>query len=104
MSETVLVISAGHAAGQLVSTLRHKGYDGRIVVAGEEPWVPYQRPPLSKKYLSGELERNPDALEAHGVLGRVLLETGQPEVAKGYAELLAALERRSAVEAREDLA
>src|SRR6056297_3169395 len=58
MSETVLVIGAGHAAGQLVSTLRHKGCDGRIVLAGEEPWVPYQRPPLSKKYLSGELERN----------------------------------------------
>lgn len=51
------------------------------------------------------LERNPDALEAHGVLGRVLLETEQPdEVAKGYAELLAALERRSALEASEDLA
>ncbi|WP_405224621.1 NAD(P)/FAD-dependent oxidoreductase [Lentisalinibacter sediminis] len=58
MSETVLVIGAGHAAGQLVSTLRHKGYDGRIVLAGEEPWVPYQRPPLSKKYLSGELQQS----------------------------------------------
>jgi len=58
MSETVLVIGAGHAAGQLVSTLRQKGYDGRILVAGEEPWVPYQRPPLSKKYLAGELERS----------------------------------------------
>lgn len=58
MSETVLVIGAGHAAGQLVSTLRHQGYDGRIVLAGEEPWVPYQRPPLSKKYLAGELERS----------------------------------------------
>lgn len=58
MSETVLVIGAGHAAGQFVSTLRQKGWDGRIVLAGEEPWVPYQRPPLSKKYLAGELERS----------------------------------------------
>ncbi len=58
MTETVLVIGAGHAAGQLVSTLRLKGWDGRIVLAGEESWVPYQRPPLSKKYLAGELERH----------------------------------------------
>lgn len=58
MSETVLVIGAGHAAGQLVSTLRQRDYDGRIVLAGEESWVPYQRPPLSKKYLAGELERS----------------------------------------------
>jgi 3-phenylpropionate/trans-cinnamate dioxygenase ferredoxin reductase subunit len=58
MSETTLVIGAGHAAGQLVSTLRQRDYDGRIVLAGEEAWVPYQRPPLSKKYLAGELERS----------------------------------------------
>ena len=55
-AETLLVIGAGHAAGQLVSTLRHKGYAGRIVLVGEEGYVPYQRPPLSKKFLAGELD------------------------------------------------
>lgn len=58
VKETALVIGAGHAAGQLVSSLRQKGWEGRIVLVGEEPWVPYQRPPLSKKYLAGELERS----------------------------------------------
>ncbi|MEJ2602138.1 MAG: FAD-dependent oxidoreductase [Gammaproteobacteria bacterium] len=57
MSETALIIGAGHGAGQLVSSLRQKGYGGRIVLVGEEPYVPYQRPPLSKKYLAGEFER-----------------------------------------------
>lgn len=56
MTETVLIIGAGHGAGQLVSTLRQKRYGGTIVLAGEEPYVPYQRPPLSKKFLSGEME------------------------------------------------
>ncbi len=56
MDERLLVIGAGHAAGQLVSTLRHKGYPGRILLVGEERYVPYQRPPLSKKFLAGELD------------------------------------------------
>lgn len=58
MTETVLIIGAGHGAGQLVSSLRQKHYPGRIVLVGEEPYVPYQRPPLSKKYLAGDFERS----------------------------------------------
>lgn len=46
---------AGHAAGQAIVTLRQKGFDGEIVLVGEEPWLPYQRPPLSKKFLAGEM-------------------------------------------------
>jgi 3-phenylpropionate/trans-cinnamate dioxygenase ferredoxin reductase subunit len=38
-----------------VASLRQKGFDGRIVLVGEEAWLPYQRPPLSKKFLAGEL-------------------------------------------------
>ncbi len=55
MSKTVVIAGAGHAAGQLVASLRHHKFDGRIVLVGEEPFLPYQRPPLSKKYLAGEL-------------------------------------------------
>jgi 3-phenylpropionate/trans-cinnamate dioxygenase ferredoxin reductase subunit len=40
-----------------VDTLRRKGYTGGVTLVGEEPWLPYQRPPLSKKYLAGALER-----------------------------------------------
>ena len=55
MSQTVLIAGAGHAAGQVVATLKQKAFGGRIVLVGDEPYLPYQRPPLSKKYLAGEL-------------------------------------------------
>lgn len=58
MSERIVIVGAGHAAGQVVSTLRHRDFGGEIVVLGDEPWLPYQRPPLSKKYLSGDLPRD----------------------------------------------
>ena len=54
---TTLIAGAGHAGGQTAISLRQAGYEGRIVVCGDEPVPPYQRPPLSKKYLSGELAR-----------------------------------------------
>ncbi len=38
-----------------MASLRQKGFDGGIVLIGEEAWLPYQRPPLSKKFLAGEL-------------------------------------------------
>ena len=52
---TTIIAGAGHAGGQTAISLRQAGYDGRIVVCGDEPVPPYQRPPLSKKYLSGDL-------------------------------------------------
>ena len=58
LDDTILVIGASHAAAQAVDSLRREGHGGRIVVAGDEPHLPYQRPPLSKKYLSGEFDRD----------------------------------------------
>ena len=55
MTETVVIAGAGHAAGQVVASLRQKKFAGRIVLIGEESWLPYQRPPLSKKFLAGAL-------------------------------------------------
>ncbi len=55
MPESIVIAGAGHAAGQLVASLRQGGYSGRIAMVGEEAFPPYQRPPLSKKYLSGDL-------------------------------------------------
>ncbi len=52
----VLIIGAGHAAGQLAASLRMEGYDGAVRIIGDEPYPPYQRPPLSKQLLSGEME------------------------------------------------
>ena len=53
--KNVVIAGAGHAAGQIVATLRQKKFDGRITLLGEESWYPYQRPPLSKKFLAGEM-------------------------------------------------
>jgi 3-phenylpropionate/trans-cinnamate dioxygenase ferredoxin reductase subunit len=55
MTKNTVIVGAGHAAGQVVATLRQKKYGGKIVLIGEEEHFPYQRPPLSKKYLAGEL-------------------------------------------------
>jgi 3-phenylpropionate/trans-cinnamate dioxygenase ferredoxin reductase subunit len=55
MKNTVVIAGAGHAAGQVIATLKQKKFAGRIVLIGEEPHLPYQRPPLSKKFLAGEL-------------------------------------------------
>ncbi len=56
MTETVIIIGAGHAAGQAAASLRQKGFAGRIVMVGDEAYVPYQRPPLSKAFLAGDLK------------------------------------------------
>ena len=52
----VVVIGAGQAGSSLVAKLRNGGFDGQVTLIGEEPVPPYQRPPLSKKYLLGEME------------------------------------------------
>jgi 3-phenylpropionate/trans-cinnamate dioxygenase ferredoxin reductase subunit len=56
MSETIIVIGAGHAGAQLVESLRSGGFDGRLVLIGDETYRPYDRPATSKGLLGGELE------------------------------------------------
>lgn len=58
MSANVVIVGAGQAAAQAVQSLRAEGFDGSITMIGEEPYAPYQRPPLSKAYLLGNLERS----------------------------------------------
>jgi 3-phenylpropionate/trans-cinnamate dioxygenase ferredoxin reductase subunit len=60
MNETVVIIGAGQAGAQLAMSLRQGRFSGPIVLIGDEPYAPYQRPPLSKKFL-GE-PRTPDTL------------------------------------------
>ena len=55
MNETVVIAGGGHAAGQVAVSLRQNKFEGRIVIVGDEPHLPYQRPPLSKKFLAGGL-------------------------------------------------
>ncbi len=55
MSKQIVVVGGGQAAAQAVFTLRQRGFDGRLTLVAEEAHLPYQRPPLSKKYLTGEI-------------------------------------------------
>ena len=52
----IIIIGAGQAGGETAQRLRQGGFDGEITLLGEEPAAPYQRPPLSKAYLKGELD------------------------------------------------
>jgi 3-phenylpropionate/trans-cinnamate dioxygenase ferredoxin reductase subunit len=54
---TILVVGAGQAGISLVTALRELGDDSPVVLVGEEPEPPYERPPLSKTYLRGEHDR-----------------------------------------------
>lgn len=51
--ESVVVIGAGLAAANAVETLRENGFDGSIAIVGREPHPPYERPPLTKAFLTG---------------------------------------------------
>ncbi|HVL32339.1 MAG TPA: FAD-dependent oxidoreductase, partial [Actinomycetota bacterium] len=51
---TVVIVGANLAGGRAAEALRAEGYDGRILLIGEEPYRPYERPPLSKELLRGE--------------------------------------------------
>ena len=50
----IVVVGAGQAGGWATTTLRERGYEGRIVLLGDEPHAPYERPPLSKAVLGGQ--------------------------------------------------
>ncbi len=51
---TFVIVGAALAGAKAAETLRTEGFDGRVVLVGEEPVRPYERPPLSKEYLRGE--------------------------------------------------
>jgi 3-phenylpropionate/trans-cinnamate dioxygenase ferredoxin reductase subunit len=61
---TVAIIGAGQAGLQVAASLRELRYEGRVVLIGDEPHVPYQRPPLSKGYLLGEVSAGQITLRA----------------------------------------
>jgi 3-phenylpropionate/trans-cinnamate dioxygenase ferredoxin reductase subunit len=55
--QTFVIVGGGLAGAKAAQTLRDEGFDGRVVLLGEEDVPPYERPPLSKDYLRGEAER-----------------------------------------------
>jgi 3-phenylpropionate/trans-cinnamate dioxygenase ferredoxin reductase subunit len=55
MLPTFVIVGASLAGGTAAATLRQEGFDGDVILIGEEPHPPYERPPLSKQYLRGEV-------------------------------------------------
>ena len=79
----IVVIGAGQAGASLVAKLRMSGHAGDITLIGEEPAPPYQRPPLSKAYLLGEMARERLFLRPESFYAEngITLRLGQPVTA-----------------------
>ena len=80
MTSAILIVGAGQAGAQAVDTLRREGFEGRLVLIGDEPHLPYQRPPLSKQFLAGEMaaERLPFRHQAFYEQHQIELKLGLP--------------------------
>ena len=52
---SIVIVGAGQAGYQVAASLRQEGFEGAVTLIGDEPGVPYQRPPLSKAYLLGKV-------------------------------------------------
>jgi 3-phenylpropionate/trans-cinnamate dioxygenase ferredoxin reductase subunit len=69
----MVIVGGGKAGGTAAATIREEGFEGRLVIIGKEPGIPFGRPPLSKTYLRSEEDladwyvRSPDWYEAHDV-------------------------------------
>jgi len=71
-SDSVVIVGAGHAGVQAAVSLREEKFDGDVVLLSAEKDVPYQRPPLSKAFLKGEMD-------IHGLpLRAEMAQTGAP--------------------------
>ena len=66
MPDTHVIAGAGLAGAKAAEALRAEGFAGRIVLVGEEPELPYERPPLSKEYLRGEVPREQPRVHDEG--------------------------------------
>ncbi|VXC14350.1 Rhodocoxin reductase [Burkholderia sp. 8Y] len=61
--ETIVIVGAGQAGQQVAASLRDEGYTGAIRLIGDEASLPYQRPPLSKSFLTGDVSADELTLE-----------------------------------------
>jgi 3-phenylpropionate/trans-cinnamate dioxygenase ferredoxin reductase subunit len=59
LGQTFVIVGAGLAGAKAAAALRGEGFDGRVILIGDESERPYERPPLSKDYLRGELKKRP---------------------------------------------
>ena len=93
MSRTFVIVGAGLAGGGAAIALREEGFEGRVVLIGAEPQPPYERPPLSKEYLRGEvsfesaLVRPPDYFDENGIETRFGARAARVDAAERVVEL-----------------
>jgi 3-phenylpropionate/trans-cinnamate dioxygenase ferredoxin reductase subunit len=80
MTSTIAILGGGQAGAQAIDTLRREGFAGRLVLIGDEPHLPYQRPPLSKQFLAGGMaaDRLPFRHQTFYEQHRVELRLGKP--------------------------
>ena len=82
MQRGLVIVGSGEAGARAAMALRDQGYDGRLMLIGDEPSGVYERPPLSKAVLTGEVEAAPVVLDRTGAERRAIgLETGTVVVA-----------------------
>jgi 3-phenylpropionate/trans-cinnamate dioxygenase ferredoxin reductase subunit len=97
---TTVIIGAGQAGLQMAASLRELRYEGRLVLVGDEPHPPYQRPPLSKGYLLGDVNAAQVTLRpaAFFETQQIELITGKRAVAIDRARRMVAFEDDTVVE------
>lgn len=64
--KSIVIVGGGQAAGCAAAALRKAGYDGGLTIIGEEPQLPYERPPLSKEFLQGGYDMASAAVHPEG--------------------------------------
>ncbi|MDF1831427.1 MAG: FAD-dependent oxidoreductase [Porticoccaceae bacterium] len=82
-TETVVIVGGGQAGAQAAVSLRQEGFEGRVVLIGDEPVLPYQRPPLSKTFLAGELAKERLFIKPAAFYEKVNVEHLLGEVVRG---------------------
>lgn len=82
-SQTFLIVGASLAGAKAAETLRAEGFDGRVVLLGDEPQRPYERPPLSKEYLRGEKDFDAAAVHSAGFYDEQQIELRASTVVTG---------------------
>jgi 3-phenylpropionate/trans-cinnamate dioxygenase ferredoxin reductase component len=95
---SIAIIGAGQAGLQVACSLRELHYEGRVVLIGDEPHIPYLRPPLSKAYLLGEAGDIALRPQSYFAQHRIELMTGKRAVAIDRTRRMVGLEDESVIE------
>jgi len=70
VTSCIVIVGAGQAGVQTAEALRSNGFDGEVTLLGDEPYGPYHRPPLSKAWLTGEMDATQLVMRAPEMLAR----------------------------------